>query len=71
MALKKEAAHDCKKDCDLLHKEVAALKKEVAALKKQLASAPKSSGNDPRIDKIIKALQSSVKINNLLKEQGI
>ena len=42
MAIKKsDAAHDCKKDCELLHKEIAALKKEVAALKKELNASKK------------------------------
>ena len=41
--------------------EVAALKKEVADLKEQIAK--KSSGSlDPRIDKIIKALEVSPKL---------
>ena len=56
---KKEAAaeHDCKKDCEILHKEIAALKKEIAALKVQLKKAPKGGGGaDPRVDKLIKAL---------------
>ena len=60
MATKKEAAaHDCKKDCELLHKEVAALKKEVAALKAELKKAPKGGGGaDPRVDKLIVYLKS-------------
>ena len=54
MAVKKEAAsHDCKKDCELLHKEIVALKKEIAALKAALKKAPKGGGTDPRIDKLI------------------
>ena len=54
---KEEAAHDCKKDCELLHKEVAALKKEIAALKAELKKAPKSSGGaDPRVDKVLEVL---------------
>ena len=59
MATKKEAAaHDCKKDCELLHKEIAALKKEVAALKAELKKAPKGgSGADPRVDKLVQALK--------------
>ena len=37
MPTKKEtASHDCKKDCELLHKEIAALKKEIVALKSEL-----------------------------------
>lgn len=58
MATKKEAAaHDCKKDCELLHKEVAALKKEIAALKVELKKAPKGGGGaDSRVDKIIEAI---------------
>jgi uncharacterized small protein (DUF1192 family) len=55
MATKKEAAaHDCKKDCELLHKEIAALKKEIAALKAELKKAPKGGGGaDPRVEKLI------------------
>jgi len=57
VAKKEEAAHDCKKDCELLHKEIAALKKEVAALKAELKKAPKGGGGaDPRVDVLIKAL---------------
>jgi len=49
-----EAAHDCKKDCELLHKEIAALKKEVAALKEELKKAPKGGGGtDPRVDLLL------------------
>lgn len=63
MPTKKEAAapaaHDCKKDCELLHKEIAALKKEVQALKTELKKAPKGgSGADPRVDKILSFLKS-------------
>lgn len=59
MATKKEAAHDCKKDCELLHKEVAALKKEIAALKAELKKAPKGGAKaDSRVDKIWEALLS-------------
>ena len=58
MPVKKEAAHDCKKDCELLHKEIAALKKEIAALKLELKKAPKGgSGADPRVEKLIEALK--------------
>jgi len=55
---KKEAAaeHNCKKDCELLHKEIAALKKEIAALKAELKKAPKGVGADPRVDKLVEAL---------------
>ena len=58
MATKKEAAaHDCKKDCELLHKEIAALKKEVQALKTELKKAPKGGGGaDPRVEKLIEVL---------------
>ena len=54
---KEEAAHDCKKDCELLHKEIAALKKEVAALKAELKKAPKGGGADPRVDKLVSILE--------------
>ena len=62
MATKKEeAAHDCKKDCELLHKQIVELKKEVQALKAELKKAPKGGGGaDPRVDKVIEALKSSV-----------
>ena len=57
VAKKEAAAHDCKKDCELLHKEVAALKKEIAALKAELKKAPKGGGGaDPRVDKIVELL---------------
>ena len=49
-------AHDCKKDCELLHKQIAELKKEVAALQAELKKAPKGGGADPRVDKIIEAI---------------
>ena len=59
---KEEAAHDCKKDCELLHKEIAALKKEVAVLKAELKKAPKGGGGaDPRVDKLIEALKDNPK----------
>ena len=59
---KEEEAHDCKKDCELLHKEIAALKKEVAALKAELKKAPKGGGGaDPRVDKLIEALKDNPK----------
>ena len=65
---KKEAAHDCKKDCELLHKEIAALKKEVAALKAELKKAPKGGGGaDPRVDKLIDALKVSARMQRLLE----
>tara|TARA_B100000674_G_scaffold366570_1_gene309215 strand:- start:945 stop:1172 length:228 start_codon:yes stop_codon:yes gene_type:complete len=72
MATKKEAAaHDCKKDCELLHKEVAALKKEIAALKAELKKAPKGGGGaDPRVDKIIKALVESSEMSRDWMEQA-
>lgn len=56
---KKEAAeHDCKKDCELLHKQIAELKKEVAALKAELKKAPKGGGGaDPRVDGVVKILE--------------
>ena len=73
MATKKEAAaHDCKKDCELLHKEVAALKKEIAALKAELKKAPKSGGAaDLRVDKILEALKSTKNIKKDLEELGL
>ena len=41
MAVKKEAAHDCKAECADLYKQLAALKKEVASLKSELKKSPK------------------------------
>lgn len=56
---REEAAHDCKKDCELLHKEIAALKKEVASLKAELKKAPKGGGGaDPRVDKILEVIKT-------------
>ena len=58
MAVKKEAAHDCKAECAELHKQLAALKKEVQALKAELKKAPKGGGGaDPRVEKLIKYLK--------------
>jgi uncharacterized small protein (DUF1192 family) len=55
---KEEAAHDCKKDCELLHKEIAALKKEVQALKAELKKAPKGGGGaDPRVEKLVQLIK--------------
>ena len=62
---REEAAHDCKKDCELLHKEIAALKKEVASLKAELKKAPKGGGADPRVDQIIEILKKSHHGGNL------
>jgi hypothetical protein len=71
MPAKKESAHDCKKDCELLHKEIASLKKEIAALKSALLKAPKGAGgSDPRVDKLVKALQLQ-QIEDLPKEKRI
>jgi hypothetical protein len=54
---REEATHDCKKDCELLHKEIAALKKEVTLLKTELKKAPKGGGgSDPRVDLLVKWL---------------
>jgi hypothetical protein len=59
MPTKKEEVHDCKKDCELLHKEIADLKKEVAALKAELKKAPKGGGGaDPRVELLIDLLES-------------
>ena len=75
MATKKEAAapaaHDCKKDCELLHKEIAALKKEIAALKVELKKAPKGgTGADPRVDKLIEIFRDLGR-DYLLIEKGL
>ena len=73
MAIKKsDAAHDCKKDCELLHKEIAALKKEVAALKAELKKAPKGgSGADPRVDILLETILEfgDLKLKNGIKKQ--
>ena len=66
MATKKTESHDCKAECAELHKQLAALKKEVAALKSQLAKS--SAGADPRVDKILKALEASPKIMRAYRE---
>lgn len=76
MATKKEntsaeaEAHDCKADCAELHKQIAELKKEVSALQAEIKKAPKGGGGaDPRVDKILKALEASPKIIKAFKEQ--
>ena len=70
VAKKEEAAHDCKADCAELHKQIAELKKEVAALQAELKKAPKGGGGaDPRVDKILKALETSPKIIRAFNEQ--
>jgi hypothetical protein len=72
VAKKEEAAHDCKKDCELLHKEITALKKEVAALKAELKKAPKGGGGaDPRVEKILEALKKHPAIENIFKNEGL
>ena len=73
MATKKEAAaHDCKKDCELLHKEVAALKKEIASLKAELKKAPKGGGGaDPRVDKLLEYFKASSKVAKRLEKLGL
>ena len=56
---------DLKKQCDDCCKYIDALKKEVTALKKELAKA--KGGSDPRVDKILKALEVSPKIFSAYK----
>ena len=58
MPAKKTAAEECCAKCE---KDVAALRKEIAALKKELAKKP-AGGLDPRVDQILKALETSPKI---------
>ena len=72
VAKKEAAAHDCKKDCELLHKEVAALKKEIAALKAELKKAPKGGGGgaDPRVDKLIETLKAA-SLGRYLEKTGL
>ena len=69
VAKKEEAAHDCKKDCELLHKEIAALKKEVAALKAELKKAPKG-GTDARVDAILELLKLHPRQKQILENKG-
>ena len=52
-----------------LQKEVVALKKEVASLKRELGKAKSSGGEDPRVDKLIKALLLST--TNFAESQKI
>ena len=64
MPVKKTAAEECCAKCE---KDIAALRKEVAALKAALAKKP-AGGADPRVDKIIKALEEfSPRLEQLLK----
>ena len=73
VAKKEEAAHDCKKDCELLHKEVAALKKEVQALQAELKKAPKGGGGaDPRVDKLVKFIkENQPRWEKVLEQYGL
>lgn len=64
MATKKSAAEECCAKCE---KDIAALRKEVAALKREL-SKKSSGGADPRVDKILKALEASPKIMRAYRE---
>ena len=69
MARGKTAA-EAAPDVEALVAEVAALKAEVAALKRELAKKPAlGSGADPRVDKILKALETSPKIIRAYQEQ--
>ena len=54
MSAKKSAAEECCAKCE---KDIAALRKEVAALKKELAKKS-AGGADPRVDKLIEALNN-------------
>jgi len=67
MARGKTAA-EAAPDVEALVAEVAALKAEVAALKKELAKKS-AGGADPRVDKILKALEASPKIFRAYQEQ--
>ena len=66
MAIKKSGAAAAAHSHAELEAELAALKKEVAALKSQLAKS--SGGADPRVDKILKALEASPKIMRAYRE---
>jgi len=65
MPTKKSTVEECCAKCE---KDIAALKKEIAALKKEL-KAKSSGGVDPRIDKILKALEASPKIMRAYREE--
>ena len=66
MAKAKSAAEECCAKCE---KDVAELRKEVAALKKALAKKPAGGGADPRVDKILAALEEfSPRLEELLKK---
>ena len=53
---KATAAEECCAKCE---KDIAALRKEVAALKAALAKKP-AGGTDPRVDKLIEAMQHAM-----------
>lgn len=56
MPIKKSAAEECCAKCE---SDIAALRKEVAALKAALAKKP-AGGADPRVDKLIEAMQHAM-----------
>lgn len=59
------SAAECCAKCE---SDIAALRKEIAALKRELAKKP-AGGADARVDKILKALESSPKLIRAYQEQ--
>ena len=66
-AASEESASECCAKCE---SDIAALRKDIAALKRELAKKPAAGGGaDPRVDKILKALETSPKLIRAYQEQ--
>ena len=66
-AASEESLAECCAKCE---SDIAALRKEITALKRELAKKPAAGGGaDPRVDKILKALETSPKIIRAYQEQ--
>ena len=63
MPIKKSAAEECCAKCE---SDIAALRKDIAALKAALAKKS-SGGADPRVSKLLEALENYAPLAKLLK----
>jgi hypothetical protein len=64
---KEASVEECCAKCE---SDITALKKEVAALKRVLAKKPASAGADPRVNKLIEAMNSA-SLGRFLEKVGL